>query len=109
MQITNVTNYSAKKQNQPAFGMKLDFTPEIIATIGEKDFQKLAQRVKGLVTELDRCELTVKGQKIPDKDAVLLSADDGCSKVETKCSADSGLIEAYLRKINSFCDSVYRI
>jgi len=102
MQIMNITNYSNSKQNQPAFGMVLDFTPATIKRIGIRNFEQLARDVKPWVTEGDAYELTVKGTT-KRKGDVLLSTEDGCSKAQTTCFATVDSIRRYLKKFNVFC------
>ncbi len=97
-----VTNYSNSKQNQPNFGMVLDFTPEAIKALGKRNFKKLAGEVKDLVTKGDEFELTVKGSKLDDG-GILLSVDEGIAlKAENSCMAFYKDVKAYLYKFNNF-------
>ena len=101
MKIMNTTNYSTQKQNQPNFGMVLDFTPEAIKTIGKRNFQRLAREVEDLITKDGGLELTVKGStKGVGKGELSLSADEETTKAQNSCMYQD--VKAYLHKFNDF-------
>lgn len=105
MQITNVTNYSTQKQKQPNFGMVLDFTPEVIESIGKRRFGRLKKEVKPWITKGVETELEVKGVSLA-KDEVLLSTEAGSTKAQDSCVAEYGDLKAYLKKFNDFFSSL---
>lgn len=100
MQVMNVTNYSNSKQNQPNFGMVLDFEPQVIERLGKDAFQSLQTEVAGLVT-VDKCNPTVKGQ-LKGLGDVLLSTKIGDTVAQDKTACSYISVSKLLNRMFAF-------
>jgi hypothetical protein len=102
MQIMNATNYSNSKQNQPNFGMVLNFTPTAKRKIGKKDFASLVEEVRPWITKGGHNPI-VKGTSVDDTCMMItLAVEEGLNKAQRTLYNDANAVREALKKIFDF-------
>lgn len=78
MKIMNVGNASYLNQKQQNFGMKLDFTSDVIQMVGAESFAKLSKKAETL-----KNQVTLKGSVLSNrqKEILLESQQVGVNRV----------------------------